>query len=186
MGKGIISNRNFPAGTRFYLEGAAWTTRFSFLTDVPTQQREAAVAAQMLRLSPGIKAQMKKLNNHFPFEVVDKERAIYYDTPITGTIRTNAIPLNIDPTGDRADKIGIFGTLSWLNHHCRPNCQQSWNASLKKVTIHALRDIIDDEELTISYVPGGVVDPDYIADTYGFECLCTWCMLPNSTKEQSE
>ncbi|KAH6678384.1 hypothetical protein B0J14DRAFT_635514 [Halenospora varia] len=186
MGKGILSNRNFPAGTRLYSEAAAWTTGYNFLSDAPTQNREVAVAAQMLRLSSTAKAQLKKLNNHFPFETIDKEQAIYYGTPVTGTIRTNAIPLSIDSTGDRADKVGIFGTLSWLNHHCRPNCQQSWNAGLKQVTIHALRDIKDDEELTISYVPEGVVDPGYIADTYGFECFCTWCMLPNPTKEQSE
>lgn len=43
---------------------------------------------------------------------------------------------------------------SWLNHSCRPNSFAAWNQQTHRMTIHAIRRIEANEEITINYVPG--------------------------------
>ena len=41
-----------------------------------------------------------------------------------------------------------------INHSCRPNCHHAWNSTLRRQTVHALRDIAVGEEITVAYVGG--------------------------------
>jgi hypothetical protein len=57
-------------------------------------------------------------------------------SPSLGIARTNVLPL-----GSGARKGGLFLQASRINHSCRRNAQNTWNADLERLTIHALRDI---------------------------------------------
>lgn len=74
---------------------------------------------------------------------------------------------------------GVFLVASMLNHSCEPNCTYTTAADLNghTLTISALRDIQEGEELFISYT-----DPSAPCSVrrarlrqYGFECDCTRC-----------
>jgi SET domain-containing protein len=51
--------------------------------------------------------------------------------------------------GDDVREAGIFLDACRINHACDNNAQKSWNENIKRHTIHALRDIEKDEEITI-------------------------------------
>uniref|UniRef100_A0A3Q3VLM1 [histone H3]-lysine(4) N-trimethyltransferase n=1 Tax=Mola mola TaxID=94237 RepID=A0A3Q3VLM1_MOLML len=46
--------------------------------------------------------------------------------------------------------VGLYPSLSLLNHDCRPNCVMVFEGT--KLRLRAVRDISPDEELTISYI----------------------------------
>lgn len=54
--------------------------------------------------------------------------------------------------GHNAQERGLFLEMSQFNHACNPNAQATWNGSIGQETLHALRDIEDGEEITISYL----------------------------------
>ncbi|KAI1777355.1 hypothetical protein F4818DRAFT_345847 [Hypoxylon cercidicola] len=45
----------------------------------------------------------------------------------------------------------LLFNCSFLNHSCVPNAWLYWNDALNAVTLHAIRDISKEEEVTISY-----------------------------------
>jgi hypothetical protein len=68
-------------------------------------------------------------------------------SPLLGIAKTNMLPLGAsDGSG------GLFLEASRINHSCQPNAQHTWNASLGRLTVHALRDIEAGREITISYM----------------------------------
>lgn len=74
--------------------------------------------------------------------------------------------------------VGIFPIVSRLNHSCTPNVQHSYNATIGREVVHAIRDIQKDEEIVTSYVPlqrpASTRDED-LAKKWGFECKCDIC-----------
>lgn len=72
----------------------------------------------------------------------------------------------------------IFPHASRFNHACNPNACFSWNAGIGKETIHAMCDIGEGEEITISYCD--MVHEKrlraYELKHYGFVCDCRACV----------
>jgi hypothetical protein len=72
---------------------------------------------------------------------------------------------------------GVFPLAARVNHSCRPNVAQTWNANLNQLTIHAIRDIQSGEELCDSYVL--LLEDSETRqvglDAYGFVCGCEVC-----------
>lgn len=71
----------------------------------------------------------------------------------------------------------IFPNAARFNHSCNPNACFVWNNAIQKETIHAMRDIEKDEEITLTYC-------DMMQDRknrtwelkhYGFFCDCPAC-----------
>ena len=66
---------------------------------------------------------------------------------------------------------------SRINHSCVPNAHYAWNDGIQRETVHAVRDIAKDEEITISYCCAirsfeerrGELEP------YVFQCSCPAC-----------
>ena len=78
--------------------------------------------------------------------------------------------------------VGVFETLSMINHSCQPNAlyTSSWDSTLKtpKASIHALRDIAAGDEITFSYVLSSQSRSgrsSEISASWGFKCLCIRC-----------
>ena len=105
-------------------------------------------------------------------------------SPFLGIARTNVLPL-----GSGASEGGLFLEASRLNHSCRHNAQNTWNATLDQLTIHTLRDIEEGEEITISYLDGS---DNYAArqlslkNSFGFCCECELCLLPPDQRRESD
>jgi len=91
-------------------------------------------------------------------------------------VRTNACEISRD-----GKKVGcaLSVLMGWHNHDCMPNAEANVDAA-GSVTMRALRDIAEGEEVTISYIDANA---DYderrkiLALHYGFECRCSRCTL---------
>lgn len=72
---------------------------------------------------------------------------------------------------------GVFPLAARMNHSCRPNVAQTWNAEINQLTIHAIRDIQPGEELCDAYVLllEDTVTRQAGLDAYGFVCSCEVC-----------
>ena len=90
-------------------------------------------------------------------------------------VRTNACEVRRD-----GKKVGcaLSVLMGWHNHDCTPSASCTVDAE-GKVTVSALRDIAEGEEVTISYIDA-TADVDerrkVLATHYGFECRCARCV----------
>jgi hypothetical protein len=71
----------------------------------------------------------------------------------------------------------VFPHASRFNHCCNPNACFSWNAAIKRETIHIMKDVTAGEEITLSYCDMIHDKPSrsYELKHYGFECDCPAC-----------
>lgn len=91
-------------------------------------------------------------------------------------------------------KRAVFLTVARLNHSCVPNAQGNLNTALpgSQFTIHALREIANGEEITISYLHDELAIRSTrqrrLQEGYGFECACGICSIEDwgERHEQSQ
>ncbi|XP_034432962.1 histone-lysine N-methyltransferase SMYD3 [Hippoglossus hippoglossus] len=72
--------------------------------------------------------------------------------------------------------VGLYPSLSLLNHDCRPNCVMVFEGT--KLQLRAVRGIKPEEELTISYMETLSLTEDrqrQLEDQYHFTCHCQRC-----------
>ncbi|XP_070687221.1 histone-lysine N-methyltransferase SMYD3 isoform X1 [Pempheris klunzingeri] len=72
--------------------------------------------------------------------------------------------------------VGLYPSLSLLNHDCGPNCVMVFEGT--KLQLRAVRDINPEEELTISYIETLSLTEDrqkQLGDQYHFTCHCQRC-----------
>ncbi|KAI1298803.1 hypothetical protein F5Y03DRAFT_409043 [Xylaria venustula] len=83
--------------------------------------------------------------------------------------------INMDREG-----AGIFSLYSRINHSCKPSVYDSYNTTIHRLTVHAIRDISAGEEITVSYLasPNAPITMrrDAILGHYGFVCGCEVCL----------
>ncbi|OLN85064.1 SET domain-containing protein 5-like protein 4 [Colletotrichum chlorophyti] len=83
----------------------------------------------------------------------------------------------------------LFPQVARLNHSCVPSAQGNYNKALDAFTIHAIRNIEKDEEITISYLDEHMglrqSRQSALHDGYGFMCGCTACD-PATSKASEE
>jgi hypothetical protein len=94
---------------------------------------------------------------------------------------------------------GLFLDAARLNHSCVPNCWASWNPRTETLCVHAVRNIYENEELTIAYDvdianrhPDGAESVFFqsynirqarFRKRYGFHCDCEACRKKDSAKD---
>lgn len=66
---------------------------------------------------------------------------------------------------------------SRINHSCIPNAHYSWNSKIHRETVHAVKDITKDEEITISYCSTirTLEERKRELEPYVFACSCPAC-----------
>lgn len=71
----------------------------------------------------------------------------------------------------------IFPHAARFNHCCNPNATFVWNHAIKKETIHAIKDIKKDEQITLSYcdMTHDKATRRWELKHYGFLCDCEAC-----------
>ncbi|KAI0114520.1 hypothetical protein GGR51DRAFT_504756 [Nemania sp. FL0031] len=169
-GKGLVARCNIRSGTRIICEKP-----LLLLPSVPPEELQGKVASQLRPLSKEEQRQFFSLHNNFPGRHA-----------LAGIVRTNALPC-----GSGASIGGVYLEICLINHSCLPNCHNSWNSETQRETIHAIRDILAGEELTISYGPDGSGDPtpsrrEHLQTNFGFTCHCELCSLPQEDLQASD
>jgi hypothetical protein len=71
----------------------------------------------------------------------------------------------------------VFPHAARFNHSCNPNATFTWNSAIKKETIHVMRNIQKDEEITFSYCDMTLdrATRRWSLKHYGFMCDCPAC-----------
>ncbi|TKA33139.1 hypothetical protein B0A50_00692 [Salinomyces thailandicus] len=88
------------------------------------------------------------------------------------------------------DKQAVFRDICRINHACVPNAQGNFNTSLGRFTVHALRRIDQDEEITLSYLAEHGASRDSrqnrLSGHYGFPCDCAACDITTDRGRMGE
>lgn len=92
---------------------------------------------------------------------------------VLAIFRSNAFDIGLD-------RQAVFPDISRLNHSCLPSAEGNFHEGLGKLNVHATRDILDGEEVMISYLKEtGVALREQrqakLLESYGFDCDCTAC-----------
>ncbi|KAL7467388.1 hypothetical protein ACHAXS_007625 [Conticribra weissflogii] len=168
-GLGLIATSKIPKGTRILSEAPLFRlTRILYNTKAGEDQ-----------VIKSLKSLDKERQRAF-FAL----RNVHEGNPVLGIVRTNALAL-----GSNATESGIFLRASRINHSCRENAQNIWNAGIGQLTIHALRDIDEGEEITISYLAdrAGYEDRQKsLKEKFKFDCKCHLCMMPPDRRKESD
>lgn len=88
--------------------------------------------------------------------------------------------------GDASCGEGLFTLYSWVNHSCSPNVAKSSNLTIKRLTVHATRDIKKDDQIFADYADSTLHSKAYrqtwLEGNWGFVCQCRACTNPEEDK----
>lgn len=175
-GLGMIATTNIERGTRVLAEKAmiSWVQSLES-DDQKAESFGTALAGRVSSLNQEQRKQFFALANvHVKLtgEETNEERC-------AGIARTNAAFMSLRDGG--VAKRGIFPVAARINHSCNPNCHATWNDNIGKLTVHAMSDICEGQEITVSYIS----TPEerdrrqgILGRVYGFTCTCDFCTLP--------
>ncbi|XP_037549529.1 histone-lysine N-methyltransferase SMYD3 [Nematolebias whitei] len=102
--------------------------------------------------------------------------------PITNLDRNKHVTCNCFTISDgelQEIGVGLYPSLSLLNHDCRPNCVMVFEGT--KIQLRAVQDVNPGDELTISYTETLSLTEDrqkQLDDQYHFICHCQRCESP--------
>ncbi|KAF7313177.1 SET domain-containing protein [Mycena kentingensis (nom. inval.)] len=114
---------------------------------------------------------------------------------LTDIARTNALPITLAvptnvPHPELPSHRAIFLNTSRCNHSCSPNARWHWDLATFSLTLVAVRPIAENEEITISYLPGPYLllpratRDSLLRSSYNFSCRCAACV--HTKPEQSD
>jgi hypothetical protein len=170
-GQGLIATSKILKGIRILSEPPVFKVpRYA----IDTQTVEGIVIKELKSLS---KDQQRAF-----FSLHNTHGSSY--SPFLGIAKTNVLPL-----GSGAPEGGLFLEASRINHSCSPNAQNTWNANLNELTIHAFKGIEEGEEITISYLDGSesyATRQLSLKNSFGFDCACELCLLPPDQRRQTD
>ena len=90
--------------------------------------------------------------------------------------------------GDKTQ--AVFREFSRFNHACVPNTQGNFNTALSAFTVHSLRAIEPEEEITLSYIETYATTRGQrqhsLQSGYGFECGCAACDMSKKRARDGE
>jgi hypothetical protein len=167
-GKGLLATRAIKPGELILSEPPLFTT--ASLSNPATFEKD--LGAIVKGLSKEGQRAFLSLHNNNPGA-----------NPFSNIVRSNGYPL-----GPNSEVGAIFPLVARLNHSCRPNAQHAWNEARGIEVVHAVRDIQEGEELTLSYLAGGASTErqSRLKEYFGFDCTCEACSLPAAELEASD
>lgn len=96
-----------------------------------------------------------------------------YFSQIYGILLSNNLPMGGMERG------GLFPVSSRFNHSCDPSACYSWNSSLSKMVVYAVKDIRPGEQITITYLGDIRLVRNFrqrmLLEEFRFNCLCDAC-----------
>jgi hypothetical protein len=176
-GLGVFANEHIPRGSRIVCETPIFTApsepglldvndvyyRFSFLQGEDREKYLQLHAAQVMT-----DFIMSDVATNFP-QILREHIA-----KVVSIFETNAFKME-STRGEGTS--GIFAIASRINHSCSPNANQTWNSRIGCLTVHAIKDIPINEEITIPYVFPTLDRSQRLSGLkgYGFVCTCPIC-----------
>ncbi|KAK8066862.1 hypothetical protein PG997_013609 [Apiospora hydei] len=152
-GQGLVARRNIKRGTRILSEKPLFV-----IQNMDPEVLNLLIACKLRSLPKDQQTQFLSLHNNFPGKHA-----------LAGIYRTNELQCS-----PGAEMGGVYTEICRINHSCRHNCHNTWNETNGNgcENIHARRDILAGEELTICYTPPGTsgVRQAQLKASYGFEC----------------
>ncbi|KAM0364305.1 hypothetical protein ACHAPK_010783 [Fusarium culmorum] len=169
-GKGLIATRKILKGTRILSEKAIIRVPEIFANIAAVS---ASIGRQVDSLPPDQQEAFLSMCNIYPSD--DNV------SPYLGIVRSNGLPMDFGS--------GVFLQASRINHACDNNAQKDYNEGIKRHTVHALRDIEEGEEITITYL--GILKnrrtrQQALRTKFMFTCTCNLCSLPEDLSAESD
>jgi hypothetical protein len=170
-GKGMAATVKIAKGTRLLSEKALIRIPGATTGDVKIAR---LVAKELKKITPVERKAYHELAN------------VNGDEPSEawGIFTTNSFAISGRESFD-----AVFLEISRINHACRANAFFCWNRNIGKATIHALRDIEEGEEITISYevkVQPYPARHAHMKEGYAFDCKCELCSLFPAERAKSD
>lgn len=176
-GYGLVATAAIPEGTELMREKAALSMDKSQCCEEPEQRRKQwneRLQEQFNKLSQNERGAVMKL--------YDQQQEAANQKSLGGIFGTNAIK-----RGDADTVLHMFLGLSRLNHSCTPNCYvRLLESAPGNCSIHTLRQVKPDEELTIAYLPclaSTKQRQEDLSRAWGFTCKCATCLACDSQSD---
>jgi hypothetical protein len=165
-GKGLVARVKIAIGSRILVESPL----FSVAGSVGTIDR--MILEKVRALSREQQRQYLSLHNRSPGQ-----------NPMSSIFATNALPCGSD-----SPVSAVYPTICFINHSCIPNAHNNWNSETNKETIHAVRDILAGEEITIPYTTGerSIERLAMLNTAFGFKCTCELCSNQAAPLQESD
>ncbi|KAG6249357.1 hypothetical protein E4U23_002223 [Claviceps purpurea] len=173
-GKGLVATRNIPNGMRILSERPLIHAPFNS----SNEQRKKIIDSQVQALNEKERDIFLSFPNRYAFS----DSATRY----SGIFRTSSILADLI---ESRKTLAIFPQACRINHDCDNNAEKEWNCDTQRLTVHAMRDIEEGEEITVTYLPS-VSDQKArqkkLKSDYHFTCLCRVCTLPDEVREERD
>lgn len=176
-GLGVFATRNIARGTRIVAEKPKFTVASD--RDIYPALRELSIKDRayiaQLSTNPAIKPSL--LSWFEPLSHVyrsggDRSLAVGEYKRLLAAFRNNSFNIGNETRA-------IFHDISRINHSCLPNAQGNFNPSIASFTIHAVKPIDANDEISISYLDEHgalkLTRQARLQQDYGFECRCAAC-----------
>lgn len=188
-GLGVFASKFIPRGTRILAESPLFSVKSERDVYAATEKLHDADRNWLTHLSIGTHKRPSMIdwtsaswnlvrNGIFPTWKTIEE----HDT-LLAVFRNN----NFD-IGNSTQ--AIFRNICRINHSCVPNSQGNFNTAIGCFTVHAVRPIDNEEEITISYLEehGATRDSRQtrLFHGYGFTCNCPICDSSTTVAQKSE
>ncbi|KAK3303898.1 uncharacterized protein B0T15DRAFT_485695 [Chaetomium strumarium] len=174
-GFGLVATTKIPRGTRILSEEPIITIPEHALD---MEYVKSSIAKQVARLSRAQREAFLSMPSIHSYQT-DEEHYL-------AIVRTIALPMGEKEDGQDGGG-GIFPLACRINHACDNNAQKNWNSTIKRHTVHALRDIEAGEEITIFYLGQLTKSAERQAALrakFGFVCACRLCSLPRAESDE--
>jgi hypothetical protein len=182
-GQGLVAATKIAKGTRILSEEPLLTAPRH--TD-SMEKLHKSLVEKVAGLSDDQRQAFFSLHNAFVDEMAQE----------LGIARTNALPLvsnastrDVSAVPSLLDQAGIFVDASRINHACIQNAHHAWNDDLGQLTVHAIRDIDEGEEITIMYLDvrrKRTFRRRKLKQKFRFSCSCQMCCLPPTRRPQND
>ncbi|KAG5988785.1 hypothetical protein E4U52_006245 [Claviceps spartinae] len=172
-GKGLVATRHIPEGTRILSERPLIYVPF----ETSDEHRKRIISLQVKHLNKEQRDIFLAFPNRFPHS----NSATRY----IGIFRTSCIQAVVGPQ----ESFAIFPYACRINHDCDENAMKEWNPETKQLTVHAMRDIEEGDEITVTYVHfsnNHEARQEMLQRDYHFTCCCRACSLPADLIEERD
>lgn len=172
-GVGLVARRALARGELIIREPPTLVVHLDARRDVADEARLRMQRAAVGLLPPGARAETLGLMGRWGGDEIEDR------------LRTNSFVISLE---EPMDHHALFTQMSRLNHACRPNCVYQFDRRTLTHKVYTIQDVEPGQELTISYIEPVATYEERrkILQTWGFNCSCSACGLPEAERRASD